>query len=144
MHGRQLVTRLGMAASPGSRGPITTARTAAGTTPTGWLLLAHVIWRAFIMTGAMLGLRPGELLGVRWEDVDLDAGLLRVRQSLKRNLNAAGRDRLAPGALKTEQSKRTLRMPARVRQALAALRREQAGQRLRLGVPLHRQRAGVL
>lgn len=61
-------------------------------------------WRAFIMTGAMLGLRPGELLGVRWEDVDLDAGVLRVRQSLKRNLNAAGRDRLAPGALKTEQS----------------------------------------
>jgi len=35
MHGRQLVTRLGMAASPGSRGPVTAARTAAGTTPTG-------------------------------------------------------------------------------------------------------------
>ena len=35
MHGRQLVTRLGMAASPGSRGPATAARAAAGTTPTG-------------------------------------------------------------------------------------------------------------
>ena len=35
MHGRQLVTRLGMAASPGSRGPVTAARSAAGTTPTG-------------------------------------------------------------------------------------------------------------
>src|SRR6266487_390799 len=35
MHGRQLVTRLGMAASPGSRGPVTAARAAASTTPTG-------------------------------------------------------------------------------------------------------------
>jgi len=35
MHGRQLVTRLGMAASPGSRGPATAARAAAGTTPAG-------------------------------------------------------------------------------------------------------------
>jgi hypothetical protein len=35
MHGRQLVTRLGMAASPGSRGPVTVARAGGGTTPTG-------------------------------------------------------------------------------------------------------------
>src|SRR5690349_9892432 len=41
MHGRQLVTRLGMAASPGSRGPVTTARTAAGTTPTGRVSAAN-------------------------------------------------------------------------------------------------------
>jgi len=71
---------------------------------------------------------PGELLGLRWEDVDLDTGVLRVRQSLKRSSGG-----LVPGALKNEHSRRTLRMPAPVRAALAALKREQAGDRLRLG-----------
>jgi hypothetical protein len=35
MHGRQLVAWLGKAAPPGSRDPLTPARAAAGTTPTG-------------------------------------------------------------------------------------------------------------
>jgi integrase len=86
-------------------------------------------WRAFVTAGVMLGLRPGELLGLRWEDVDFDTGVLRVRQSLKRDSGG-----LAQGGLKNEHSRRTLRMPAPVRTALAALRREQAGDRLRLGV----------
>jgi hypothetical protein len=89
-------------------------------------------WRAFITVGVMTGLRPGELLGLRWEDADLDSGLLRVRQALKRGTEG-GRAALAPGALKTPQSRRTLRMPAPARTALTALRREQAADRLRLG-----------
>jgi integrase len=86
-------------------------------------------WRAFIVTGVMLGLRPGELLGLRWEDADLDTGVVRVRQALKRDSGG-----LAQGGLKNEHSRRTLRMPAPVRAALSALKREQAGDRLRLGV----------
>jgi integrase len=31
----------------------------------------------------MCGLRPGELLGLRWEDVDTAAGVIRVRKSAK-------------------------------------------------------------
>src|SRR6266487_4363716 len=31
-------------------------------------------WRAYLYTGIMCGLRPGELLGPRWEDVDTAAG----------------------------------------------------------------------
>lgn len=89
-------------------------------------------WRAYIATGVMLGLRPGELAGLRWEDVDLDAGLLRVRHSLKRAIEN-GTHRLEVGDLKTQQSRRTLRMPAPARSALAAWRREQAAARLRLG-----------
>jgi integrase len=88
-------------------------------------------WRAFITTGVMLGLRPGELLGLRWEDIDAGVDLLRVRQALHRG--GAGRDGLTLGELKTPQSRRTLRMPAPVRSALAALRREQAADRRRLG-----------
>ena len=85
-------------------------------------------WRAYFELALRLGLRPGELTGLRWEDVDFDAGLIRVRHSLKR-----GRTGLAPGDLKTESSKRTLSMPDPVRVALTALRRQQREDRVRLG-----------
>jgi integrase len=78
-------------------------------------------WRAFITVGVMTGLRPGELLGLRWEDTDLDTGLLRVRQALKRGTDGKGRAGLTPGELKTAQSRRTLRMPAPARSALKVL-----------------------
>jgi len=54
-------------------------------------------WRAFVTVGVMTGLRPGELLGLGWEDADLDTGLLRVRQALKRGAEGKGRAGLAPG-----------------------------------------------
>jgi integrase len=39
---------------------------------------------AFIVVGASLGLRLGEVLGLRWEDVDFDGGSLSVRHALQR------------------------------------------------------------
>lgn len=39
-------------------------------------------WRAALALAAYAGLRLGELRGLRWEDVDLDAGVVRVRRSL--------------------------------------------------------------
>src|SRR5687768_2689650 len=39
---------------------------------------------ALVVTALMLGLRPGELCGLRWEDIDLDHATLQVRRSLKR------------------------------------------------------------
>jgi integrase len=87
-----------------------------------------VWWRAYFSLALYRGLRPGELTGLRWEDVDLANGVIRVRRSLKR-----GRAGLAPGELKTETSKRTLPMADPVRAALTALRREQAADRLKLG-----------
>jgi integrase len=89
-------------------------------------------WRAFIVTAVMAGLRPGELLGLRWEDVDFGAGVIRVRVSLKRVRKGAGYE-LELRELKTERSKRTLTMAAPVRGVLTALRRGQAADRLRLG-----------
>ncbi|MGB6578064.1 MAG: tyrosine-type recombinase/integrase [Streptosporangiaceae bacterium] len=85
-------------------------------------------WRAYFTLALYCGLRPGELTGLRWEDVDLNEGLIRVRTSLKRG--SAG---LAPGELKTESSKRTLSMPEAVRAALIALWAEQETDKLRLG-----------
>lgn len=39
---------------------------------------------ALIMVFALLGLRRSDALGLRWDDVDLHAGVLRVRRSLHR------------------------------------------------------------
>ena len=47
-------------------------------------------WRACITTAVMVGLRPGELLGLRWADVDVKAGVIRVRVAAKRGERAAG------------------------------------------------------
>jgi integrase len=85
-------------------------------------------WRAYFTLALWCGLRPGELTGLRWEDIDFDAGVIRVRRSLKR-----GADGLAPGDLKTDSSKRTLAMPDPVRAALTARRKQQKEDRLRLG-----------
>ena len=63
----------------------------------------------------VLGLRPGEALGLRWSDVDLDRGTLTVTQALKR-----GRHGLRVGPLKTRQSRRRVGLPA---PALTALQR---------------------
>jgi integrase len=89
-------------------------------------------WRAFIVTAVMTGLRPGELLGLRWEDADLGAGVIRVRFSLGR-VRVNGGYQLRLKELKTERSRRTLAMAAPVQGVLAVLRRAQAADRLRLG-----------
>lgn len=39
---------------------------------------------ALFVLAITAGLREGELLGLRWEDVDLEAGKLSVRQQLTR------------------------------------------------------------
>lgn len=52
------------------------------------------------------GLRRGELIGLRWEDVDLDAGTLFVRQQIT---DLPGKD--GTGAPKTEADKRAIDMP---------------------------------
>jgi len=68
-----------------------------------------------------LGLRQGELLGLAWNDISLDAGTLTVRAQLQR------RDgKMQRVALKTEESRRTLALPAVV---LAALRRQRTRQK---------------
>ena len=97
-----------------------------------------------------LGLRQGEALGLRWEDVDLEAGVLSVRQTLER---AGPQPRF--GEPKTERSRRTIRLPGVVATALRRHRTRQleerlaAGERWResglvfttsIGTPVHRAR----
>lgn len=76
----------------------------------------------------MVGLRPGEVLGLRWPDFDPVAGTLRVEGSLKRE-----RGELLLGSTKTKRSRRVVGVPRPVVEALTAHRRRQARERLALG-----------
>jgi integrase len=97
-------------------------------------LKLNTFWRAYIVTALMTGLRPGELLGMRWEDVDFAAGVIRVRKCLKALPDPVTRKhRLVLEDLKTERSRRTIQMPRQVVATLLALRKEQTILRLKLG-----------
>lgn len=69
---------------------------------------------AFFTVAIALGLRPGEALGLRWEDVDLKGKSLRVTQAIQRTGG-----KLQVVDLKTERSRRSIALPS---QAVAALR----------------------
>jgi integrase len=81
---------------------------------------------ALFVAAIGLGLRQGELLALRWEDVDLDRGIVMVRHTLRRG----DRELAEP---KTERSRRTLAMPSAVTAALRQHRRRQLEERLAAG-----------
>jgi integrase len=74
------------------------------------------------------GLRRAELLGLRWQDVNLDAGLLGVEQTL---LRVSGRLIFAPP--KSETSDRTVPVPPTAVGALADHMRRQGEERAAAG-----------
>lgn len=73
------------------------------------------LFRLMLVTG----LRPGEALGLCWDSVDLDAGLVNVRRAVRRE---RGRARLVD-VLKTDGSYRTIGLPAPAVDVLRAQRR---------------------
>lgn len=77
---------------------------------------------------SLLGMRPAEVCGLRWSDVDLEAGTLTVANT--RTLVAG--EMLEKGP-KSEKGKRVLPLPAPVTVALKAFRRRQAEERLAMG-----------
>lgn len=84
---------------------------------------------AVYVVALSLGLRQGEALGLRWQDVDLEAGRLDVRRSLQR-ITGKG---LQLEELKTERSRRSVRLPRMTIAALRAHKVRQAEERLAAG-----------
>lgn len=81
------------------------------------------------------GLRRGELLALRWQDVDLQAGLLHVRQNLVRVSNQTGdrKTRIIFQEPKTPQSRRTIPLPEDILEELKRHKARQAQEKLLLG-----------
>lgn len=78
---------------------------------------------AFYVLAIHTGMRRGELLGLKWEDVDLDGSTVRVRRTLTRTGNGKG---LALGEVKTKKSRRTVRLRPETVDALKSHRARQA------------------
>jgi integrase len=72
------------------------------------------------------GLRQGELLALRWEDVDLEAGTVTVRHTLDRRTKELAEP-------KTHRGRRTVHLSSRVLAALHDHRRAQLAERLAAG-----------
>lgn len=86
------------------------------------------LWSLWIVL-LMGGIRPGEALGLLWEDVDLDSGRLHIRRSLtKRGID--GWKLVEP---KTAKARRVVVLPAMATDALRVHRKRQAEERLMLG-----------
>jgi integrase len=79
-----------------------------------------------VLLAVGLGLRSGEVRGLRWRDVDLDASVIRIRQQAH---TTRGEVHFAP--LKTARSRRDLPIPGFIASALRDQKRAQNLRRLK-------------
>jgi len=82
-----------------------------------------------VLVAVTTGVRRGELLGLRWSDVDLKGGKLTVNQAMQRT-----RGELEFKQPKTKTSRRTITLPAVAVEALQAHYKAQLEGRMRLGL----------
>lgn len=85
---------------------------------------------AFYSAALSLGVRQGEALGLRWQDIDLEGRTLRVAHTLAEHVRGKGLQLLEP---KTKSSRRTLVLPEIVVRSLRAHRARQLEERLAAG-----------
>ena len=88
---------------------------------------ADPLYPAFVLL-LLYGMRRGEVLGLRWQDVDFEAGQLRVRQQLQRIQGD-----LYIGPVKTRAGSRDLPLIGLASNALSSRKRDQDADRVRLG-----------
>jgi len=96
-----------------------------------WMLLdaarGERLEAAFVLLTS-LGLRKGEVFGLRWADVDFDNGVVTVTQVLSRVEGS-----LVLGPPKTERSRRKINLPRQVTSSLRSHRTRQSTERLLSG-----------
>jgi integrase len=83
------------------------------------------LWRLALLTG----MRRGELLGIKWEDIDFDRGTLAVQRSRSRSASGGW----TIGAPKTASGRRSVALPPTVVEVLRRQRTRQREQRLAAG-----------
>jgi integrase len=85
-------------------------------------------WAPLFRLAVTTGLRRGEIVGLRWPDVDLDTGALTVQRTV---VVVAGR--AVESTPKTARSRRRINLDRGTVDALRAWKREQAAERLLMG-----------
>lgn len=92
---------------------------------------------ALFILAATTGMRQGELLALRWQDVDLASGILRVNQTMKvvleKDSHGNKHERWTFGQTKTIASRRTIVLPEVAVAALRKWKAEQNQEKLLLG-----------
>jgi integrase len=86
-------------------------------------------WAALWHMAVLTGMRRGEILGLKWADLDLDRGLLAVKRTYSRGAGTA----FDFGQPKTSHGRRTVVLPAALVDSLRAHRRAQLQLRLKQG-----------
>jgi integrase len=90
-----------------------------------------------VLVGITTGIRRGELLGLRWSDVDLTAGNLTINQAMQRT-----KGEFEFKSPKTSTSRRTIMLPSVTIEALQTHYKAQLEDRMKLG--LGRDRHGLV
>lgn len=85
------------------------------------------LYPAFVLS-ILYGLRRGEVLGLRWSDIDFEKNVLEIRQQLQRRSSG-----LLVGPLKTNASERDLRLRPMAREVLLMQQATQNGARAQVG-----------
>jgi integrase len=96
-------------------------------------VLEKLRWRSLYPIASVAlatGMRRGELLALRWQDVDLDGATLRVERALEQTKRGG----LVFKPPKTRYGRRTITLPPSTVAELRAHRKSQAEQRLALGL----------
>lgn len=90
-------------------------------------------WEIPILLAAVTGARRSEILGISWQDVDLEVGSIFIRrgaQPVRRQLHG---NTIAFTPLKTKRSRRQVQLPTFALERIRRHRREQLGRRAALG-----------
>ena len=90
----------------------------------------NTTWAVPVLVSCTTGLRRGEVLGLRWKDIDLENGRLRVAKALQSVQDPEGTTALRLVDPKTDRSRRTVALPKITIERLRLAKREQAERRL--------------
>jgi integrase len=88
-----------------------------------------------LLLAVTTGMRRGELLALRWEDVDFENGVVSIRRTMNR-ITGYGPVETEP---KTKSSRRMIVLPGRVLKALKVHREQQNQERIKAGSEWHEQ-----
>lgn len=87
------------------------------------------IYQAIFYLAILLGLRRGEIVGLRWEDIDIDNNAITIRRAATSKKGVG----TVEGETKNESSQRKLQLPAVLIPIFQRIHAEQAEDKLKLG-----------